>query len=634
MAVVNYKDEIEKSTEILKVYRKSKELFANEENILVLLQERYGLYRSQIHNYLAPQKTQKAEQEIQERVKEIAAYDLPICRIKIEKFKNAIQTYEKKKDEKTVNYCYKYLQSWLDLYEQNYALVAFRSLEHFTLFMEWDKPENEKVWSLSNDPYNDGGYTGVTKPFFYFFNRMVLKKDIKFISKQMFTGGGKSYSNQFAISWLLGIDPNNDVLDVLGNPTLVLTNTRGIVNIMTNPRFAMVFPEYQKFFDNGGDVTRNMFSVCRFKEGELTLTDSSKTLNVKIVSKDTSIDGIRVRFLFLDDICRSKDANNLKQHQIDIGNFWNSWYKRNYGTGDFYIVVSGTAYSVNDIMSHLIAYYTKGKMKRTKENKYTYESLDGKSIIIKIPKIDDELDRSTFPQKFPYEDAIAARERDYNIFMAMEQQQPQNPETSPLCYEKLNTYDDLPEGLSEGAWACLDPARTGKNFVTMGIHRQREEVDKFGAKIKRHYLVDCIFQLKQMADLYDEICNKVIEHHIIRLHIENNTDTSLKFLIEKLLHERGVTFCVISESFSTENKEEKIRELVYSMEGYFKNQMVYPSMQLYAPSSQMGKFMLYFTSYDYYQKMEYDDSIDEECMYIQKFIDTNSGISRPIILKV
>ena len=70
------------------------------------------------------------------------------------------------------------------------------------------------------------------------------------------------------------------------------------------------------------------------------------------------------------------------------------------------------------------------------------------------------------------------------------------------------------------------------------------------------------------------------------------------------------------------------------MEGYFKNQMVYPSMQLYAPSSQMGKFMLYFTSYDYYQKMEYDDSIDEECMYIQKFIDTNSGISRPIILKV
>ena len=788
MAVVNYKDEIERSTEILKVYRKSKELFANEENMLILEQERYRLYRSQIHDYLAPQKNQVAEQEIQDRVKEIVKYDLPICRIKIERFKNAIPIYERKKDIKGVNLCYKYLQEWLDLYELNYALVSFRSLEHFALFMEWEKPDNEKVWTLSNDPYNDGGYTGVTKPFFYNFNRMVLKKDIKFISKQMFTGGGKclipttkimtptgtkmlkdievgdyvysmkdnklcerrvlnkwhtkkkqitittrggvtitvspehrlytqrgyieakeinqsdylyrvcakheyknqticnklnstksllvdkkdfiweqvksieynetkvdmidieveethnfianhivshnSYSNAVAISWLLGIDQNNDILDVLGNPTLVLTNARGIVNIMTNPRFAKVFPNFQKFHDMGGDVTRNMFSVCRLKEGELTLADSTKTLNVKIISKDTSIDGIRVRYLFLDDICRSKDANNLKQHQIDINNFWNSWYKRNYGTDDFYIIISGTAYSVNDIMSHLIAYFTKGKMQRTKENKYTYQSLDGTSIIIKIPKIDDDLNRSTFPQKFPYKDAIEARDRDYNTFMAMEQQQPQNPETSPLCWEKINTYSELPSGLTDYAYAVLDPARTGKNYVSMPIKRMKDEVDKYNTKVKKHYLVDCVFQLKQMADLYSEICDKVEQHHIIRLHIENNTDTSLKFLIEKLLLERGITFCVVSESFSTENKEEKIRELVYSNEGYFKNQMVYPEMQLYAPSSQMGKYMLYLTSYDYYQKMEYDDSIDAECMYIEKFVNQNSGINKAVILRV
>ena len=631
---VNYSDEIEKSTETLIAFRKSKELFGREDDILSLMQVRYSLYWSQIHEYLDPQKSYGGEQEIQERIKEIFKYDLPICDIKIKRFKDAIPIYEKRKDKDKVNLCYRFLQEWLDLYEKNYALVSFRSLEHFALFMEWDKPTSEKVWTISIDPHNDGGYTGITKPFFYNFTRMVNKKDVKFISKQMFTGGGKSYSNQFAISWVLGIDENNDVLDVLGNPTLVLTNARGVVNIMTNPRFALVFPKFQKYFDMGGDVSRNMFSVCRLKEGELTLADSSKTLNLKIISKDTSIDGIRVRYLFLDDVCRSKDANNLKQHQIDIGNFWNSWYKRNYGTDDFYIVVSGTAYNVNDIMSHLISYYTKGKMKRTTENKYTYQSLDGLSIIIKIPKIDDDLNRSTYPQKFPYKDAVEARERDYNTFMAMEQQQPQNPETSPLCWEKLNTYDELPEGMSEGAFACLDPARTGKNYVTMGIHRIREEVDKFNVKIKRHYLVDCVFQLKQMADLYGEICDKIVQHHIIRLHIENNTDTSLKFLIEKMLHERGVMFCEISESFSTENKEEKIREMVYAKEGYFKNQLVYPSLELYAPSSQMGKFMLYLTSYDYYQKMEYDDSIDEECMYIERFIERNSNVQKATILRV
>lgn len=631
---VNYSDEIAKSTETLIAFRKSKELFEREDDILSLMQLRYSLYWSQIHEYLAPQKKDNAEQEIQERVKEIFKYDLPICDIKIKRFKDAIPVYEKRKDKDKVNLCYRFLQEWLDLYEKNYALVSFRSLEHFALFMEWDKPANEKVWTISIDPYNDGGYTGVTKPFFYNFTRMVNKKDIKFISKQMFTGGGKSYSNQFAISWVLGIDENNDVLDVLGNPTLVLTNARGVVNIMTNPRFAMVFPKFQKYFDMGGDVARNMFSVCRLKEGELTLADSTKTLNLKIISKETSIDGIRVRYLFLDDVCRSKDANNLTQHQKDIGNFWNSWYKRNYGTDDFYIVISGTAYNVNDIMSHLIAYYTKGKMKRTNENKYTYQSLDGLSIIIKIPKIDDDLNRSTYPQKFPYKDAVEARDRDYNTFMAMEQQQPQNPETSPLCWEKITTYSELPSDLTDYAYAVLDPARTGKNYVSMPIKRMREEIDKYNAKVKKHYLIDCVFQLKQMADLYSEICDKIVQHHIIRLHIENNTDTSLKFLIEKLLAERGINFCVVSESFSTENKEEKIRELVYSNEGYFKNQMVYPEMQLYPPSSQMGKYMLYVTSYDYYQKMEYDDSIDSECMYIERFVQQNSGINKATILRV
>jgi hypothetical protein len=116
-------------------------------------------------------------------------------------------------------------------------------------------------------------------------------------------------------------------LKVLGNPTLVMTTTKTIVDIMTKPFYARVFPKFAKYFANGENPL-NMFSVCRNKEGELTLADSNKPMNVKVISKDTSVDGIRVRFLFLDDICRSKDAQNLKQHQIDINNYWNSWWKQ------------------------------------------------------------------------------------------------------------------------------------------------------------------------------------------------------------------------------------------------------------------------------------------------------------------
>lgn len=1015
MAVVDYSAEIERYTDILKSFRKSKELFGNEQKILALEQQRYELLYNQIHGYLADKGTDKAEKEIQQHIKDIYKYDLPVVETKIRNFAKAIEIYKKRKQEENENKCYEYVQQWLMLDEGFRYLIAFRSLEQFALLWEKDFSDSSKVFKYSLDPYNDGGYTGANKPFFYYFNQMALKKDIKFLTKQYPTGYGKcalpstlirtpkgittlenievgdfvysmqdnelsvqkvtnkwytrkkqvkiitrggaeitvspehrlytqkgyvkaedmtcndylyrlckpiehgieqdqlelefatlmlfegscftyrlsftqedneilkrfieiceklgfsyrlsqqkgnkakevhirhnegrpdrilakygilnclaknkvlsnvfldlpikqrfdfislmfstdgfipisektrggnlagvslaseelikgiqklldscgiysyygkrvvkfdekefnayvlqipdeyfyivagncycyhkqyrvekrmeiisnlsmkpycnntnypkevvenckefkrlvnkqfkrnktfkreivekfaketgllqdvlykdfvweqiksiefideetdmidieventhnfiandlvshnSISDAIAISWVLGVNPDNDVLKVLGNPTLVMTTTKAIVDIMTKPFFGRVFPKFAKYFVQGENPL-NMFSICRNKEGELTLADSNKPMNVKIISKDTSVDGIRVRFLFLDDICRSKDATNLKQHQIDINNYWNSWWKRNYGTDDFFVVAGGTAYSVNDILSHLISYYSKGKIIRTKEFKYAYKNEKGDCVFIKIPKIDFDYNRSTYPSKFPYEEAMRIRDRDSASFEAMEQQNPQNPETTPFAWDKLNTYEELPNGISEYAYALLDPVRTGKNYVTMGIHRVREETDKYGAKVEVHYLVDCIFQLKQMEDLYDEICDKVEKHRIIKLHIENNTDTSLGFLIEKMLHERGTMFCEVSESFSTENKEKKIRELVYSSQGYFKNQLRYPCMQMYAPSSQMGKFMLYITAYDYNTNMEYDDSIDEECMYIKRFI--------------
>lgn len=633
MAVANLLEGIEISTDALRAVLKDKRKYNDEKSVYWLEEKRYNAYYQQIHSYLSPKATDKGEKEIREHIRTIIMLDLVVSKQKVDRFYNAIPIYEKRKDTKNQMLAFEYFQKWRALYENYLALAAFRSLEHFALLWEYNFPLNSKVFKNSLDPYEDGGYTGANKPFLYYFNQMVLKKDIKFMSKQYPTGYGKTISDAVAISWVLGIDQDNDVLKVLGNPTLVMTTTKAIVDIMTKPFYARVFPKFSKYFSNGENPL-NMFSVCRNKEGELTLADSNKPMNVKVISKDTSVDGIRVRFLFLDDICRSKDAQNLKQHQIDINNYWNSWWKRNYGTDDFFVVAGGTAYSVYDILSHLISYYSNGKIFRTKEFKYAYKNQNGDCVFIKIPKIDFDYNRSTYPSKFPYEEAMKIRDRDLASFEAMEQQNPQNPETTPLSWDKLNTYEELPKGISEFAYALLDPARTGKNYVTMGIHRVREETDKYGAKVEVHYLVDCVFQLRQMEELYDEICSKVEKHHIIKLHIENNTDTSLGFLLDKMLHERGTMFCEITESFSTENKEEKIRELVYSSQGYFKNQMKYPCMQMYAPSSQMGKFMTYITAYDYNTKMEYDDSIDEECMYIKRFVQKKETKAKVQLLQL
>lgn len=617
MAVANYKDEIIESNKLLKDCIKDKSgAFLKEKEVLELVKTRYKMLYSQIHEYLAPKKNDYAEDEILEHIKSIWSLDILACESKISRFKRAISDYERKGNDDGVELCYRYLQEWLILYENFQNLIAFRDLTTFCNIMEYDKKDKDKVWKYSIDPYNDGGYTGVNKGFFYYFNQMVLKRNIKFISKQQSTGTGKSHSNHYAIAWLLGIDPDNDILIVLGNPALVLTNIRTIVELMKKPRFCKIFPQYEKYLEITEDkkgnkvetVSDNIFSVCRAKEGELTLADSNKPVNIKVISKDTPIDGIRVRFLFLDDVCRSKDAGNMKQHETDISNFWNSWWKRNYNTEDFYIVLGCTAYSIFDIASQLISYFSKGKMIRSAVNKYSYLSLDNKCVFIKVPKIDEELNRSTYPQKFSYEEAIKIKERDYRSFMAMEQQQPMPPENSPFYVENLNGYDVIPEeDRSEFCWASLDTARVGYDYNSMPIFV------KVGDKF---YLKDCLYLNEPMEKVYGKIVEKIIQHKITKLVIEKNIDTSLKALLDKMLAEQDINYCEIIEVYATIKKEEKI----YNMENTIKNNIVFPNMHLYSYSSQMGKFMNDVFSFSYTHKNEHDDSIDSIATFCQRMI--------------
>ena len=279
---------IQTYTDLIKDLSNSKNGLNNEKEILEIEEKRYELIYSQIHLYLAPKKNAQSEKEILSLLRDVNMYDKKICEMKFDKFCNAEQIYQKRKDNEKLQLCRIYLNRWNILYQNFYALIAFRSLEHFAQFMEFDKKDG-KVWKESIDPYDDGGYTGVNKPFFYFLTKMVTQKEIKFISKQMPTGMGKSYSNQFAFAWLLGIDENNDILDVLGNPALVSQNMKGTVEIMKNYRYAMVFPKFNKYLvvEKLGDGTEkkylsdNMFSICRIGQGELLLEDSNKSLNLK-----------------------------------------------------------------------------------------------------------------------------------------------------------------------------------------------------------------------------------------------------------------------------------------------------------------------------------------------------------------
>lgn len=607
MAMTDNKQVISALTERLKMLPKTEERL-----VLEICEALYELYYSEIHNVLAPKRDDKSEEQIREYIRHIIQVEFPISERKRNKFAQLVPKYKRAGNKENTDKCYMYLARWDALYENLFALCAFRSLKHYCEFMELDRRDKDKIWKYSLDPYGDNGFTGVNYPFIYYFNQMVLKKDIKFISKQQATGTGKSVGNIYAISWLLGVDADNDCLVVLGNPALVLTNTKGIVDTMITDRYAKVFPEFQKYHDDSNEnVLRNkIFSVCKRQEGELTIAHSNKTMNVKIISKDTPVDGIRVRYLFLDDVCRSKDAGNNKQHEIDIANYWNSWWKRNYNTDDFYVIVGGTAYSIYDILSTLKRYYSKGKVKRTQINKYTTLSLDNKCVFIAVPALDPDTDESTYPQKFPTEEKRAMRDRNFRDFMAMEQQEPLPPETTPFYWDNLQTYDVIPEeGRSTGCWATIDPVRVGGDNFAMPIFLKVGE---------EFYLKDCIYMNIEQEKIYPVVVGKIKQHHITQLVIERNTDTSLKQLLEDMCSLQGIGFCNIEEVYTYEKKEIRIT----NQQNTIKTQLRFPAEHLYSRSTDMGRFMYDIVCFGWdMTKNQHDDSIDATTMFCEYFLN-------------
>lgn len=617
LSVESYaKDILAMRTELNRLKMKPRE-YKKDEVVIQALADYYHLCWLEIHTVLAPKDNEESELKIRQYIRDLLVVAMPIIQQKIKYLEMQIDNLSKYKNrtmyQATLDDWFKCLDKYYVLYENVYALAAFRSLIHFANFLEWDLADKDKVWKHSIDPNGDGGWTGVNYPFFYYFNKMAVAKDIKFMSKQYPTGYGKSYSNVVAISWLLGINPNNDCLLVLGNPALVLNNTKGVCDVLCSKRYAKVFPAFQKYHDEATDsktIKDKVFSVCRTKEGELTLAHSRRTVNLKVISKDTAVDGIRVRYLFLDDVCRSKDAGNNKQHEIDIANYWNSWWKRNYNTEDFYVVVGGTAYSIYDVLSTLKNYYAQGKVKRSSVNKYTTLSIDEKCVFISIPKLDPETDESTYPQKFPTIEARRIRERNYRDFMAMEQQMPQPPETSPFYWDNLKTYDAIPQERSQFCWAAIDPVRVGGDNFAMPIFVQAGDL---------YYLKDCIYQAVEQERIYSTIVAKIVQHHITQLVVERNTDTSLKRLLDDMLKQQGVFYCNIVEVYNYEKKEVRIT----NMQNTIKTQLVFPNQHIYGFASEMGRFMYDIVSFSWdLSKNKHDDSIDATTMFCEAFLNS------------
>lgn len=563
---------------------------------------------TQIHSVLVPKRNKQAEKEILDIIaKYVIGY---VDRKNKLNYIGSIRPIKAKIAQigKSKKINQEFLSRYVELYDDFMALASFRSFKYYCLYFEESyAPDDKKIWCYAEKH-------GIADGMWHCFNNMVIRGEYHTMFKQTPTGYFKTYSNICFISWLFGIMPTTDVLYVMGNPSTTKSVFLGIKNQMLRPKFAKVFPEYKKY----GCDEQKMFAVCNVNEGELVIRGTNSMCNLKVVGKDSAIDGTRFKWRFYDDVTRSKDKDNTFMHDKDNAMYHDDWTRRRYTEYDDYEIFSGTAYNLRDLIC--TQKERKGAAKAVAcQFKYCTICAETRTMFVKIPKLDYETDESTLPEKYSTFSARKERERDIETFMAMEQQEPVPPTGLPFDWKKIKTYTELPEKAEDGGKrsnvcrAVLDPARVGTDNLSLGIHSKCEDLE---------YLVSCFYMHTPLDGKMDDgrtalehCCDMIIDKNVVELVVETNTVSNIKTQIEQILFARGYRACDIKEVYSTRKKSDKIFDNQSSILEY----IVFPDRSLYAPSSMMGQYMKDITGWSANTKNN-DDSIDTEAIFSDHFI--------------
>lgn len=606
MAENNYNALIVECYKQIGICIKGKE-WGDDEKVTRLFDILHTAIRQQIHSVLVAEGTKKAESEIRDL---LAKYVIGCVKNKVV-YVGALTTLRSKliqlnKNKKTSN---EFLARYIELYDNFMALASFRSFKHYCLYMQ-----SVFGFTLWEDTQNcfDG--------YWYYANKMVLDGEVKFLEKQLPTGYGKSLSDCFMQSWIYGIDIDNDILKVCGNDKFTDDCFQNVIKLMTSAKFGKIFPYYAQF----DGETDKMFQFCSRKDLKFAITGSKKSTNLRIVTKLSDVNGVRAKFLFLDDITQRKDMSNLTAHNKDIHSFDHEWFERNYNRNLFFIVASGTTYSQFDLLSYLKRIMGGNNAKKSKINKYTHIGVsdfivpNGVSVFVCVPLLDYDTDESTYPKKISTHSARKKREEKPTEFWAMDMQRPLPPDSSPFYFTKLRQYTTLPLigecNRLETCIGALDTKRRGKDYLSMPIFFEADDPDRKGETA--FFLVDWLYDDRPMKECIPLIVSKIIQHKITRLYVERNTEECIETLLTDKLKEQGYTSCVIDEVYSTEPKDRRIM----SAEGDIKARLIFPQYGMYYQSSDIGKALMNVYGYTYNGNVAHDDAPDSLALFVKKFV--------------
>lgn len=426
-----------------------------------------------------------------------------------------------------------------------------------------------------------------------------------------------TFPEKISEAWNFGVDPTGTVLSLCSNEDVVTGGSRVVLDEMKSEWFGEVFPEMKWDEGDKSYFLKETSANWKLKQCRLVSSYYAKTVQSNVV-------GVRAsQRIHIDDLYADyKEAMSQQLNEYYLNKYLTVWSKRFVQNLIPKVVVTGTLWASGDFIALLIRLMKKRhKFKRHPKYKYTYISEDETIAIIQVPALDYETGLSTCPElRTTKELYIEKSTMDEYLWETNFQQRPTDPEALFFSYNRLRTYNGIPETEFDGTYAVIDANRkSGKDFFAMPIFVKVKNESQY-----EYYLKDCIFTKVATKDLYQEICDKIIEHHIIELVIESNVTSELKSNIDKILKANGIYYCIIREKYNCENKQVRI-ELE---KGNIIRQLVFPKQEIIGLQSEMGKFMNNLTLYNSNGNNVNDDAPDSCAMFCHEIIDGGSKPQR------
>ena len=496
-----------------------------------------------------------------------------------------------------------------------YKLASYTSLEHYFMYREWGERKEDKFFAPRYE---------IMRGYIHYLQELTENPKFRLLIVMMPSGYGKTYPEKISEAWSFGRNPTETVLALCSNDDVVKGGSRTVRDEMKSEWFGEVFPKLKYNEENKKDIfIKETDGNWKLKDCKLGSSYIASTVNSNVV-------GVRAsQRIHIDDLYADyKEAMVQTLNEYYYNKFTTVWRKRFVQNKVAKVCVTGTLWASGDFISKLVNEITsKEEFIPHIKYKYTFVNSDESIAIVRVPALDYQTGRSTCPELRTTQEVENDKKNipDY-LFQTNFQQKPVDPESMMFSWGKLRTYDTIPKKQYEGTYAVIDAnRRSGKDFFSMPI-LQREDDENGNAN---YYLIDCIYTQTATKDLYEDICQKIQEHHINKLIIESNVSSELAQNLDKMLNMNGIVYCDISEKYNTEVKEVRITDQSHLI----LKRLIFPNKNNVSIQTDMGLFMNGITTYNIKGRNEHDDGIDSLAMFTKEFIEGNNLAPKISIFK-